>query len=161
MNQFFCALRIDGRPISKTELFSQIARLPRNIEWQTETAGAFAALAPVEKHTMRPLLSRRRGFVAVGDVRLDNRSELAALAQLHEPDASDLDVVAAAIDRCGADVIPKIVGDFSFAYWDARAQKIIAARDAFGVKPLYYRREGEYLLVASRLSPLVGDGAFD
>jgi hypothetical protein len=161
MNLFFSALRVDGRPISKTELFSQIARLPRNIDYQSVTTGPFAAIALGEKHALRPLLSQRRGCVLVGDVRLDNRAELVSLARDVEDSATDLAVVGAAIDRVGADVIPRIHGDFSFVFWDARAQKVLAARDAFGVKPLYYRREGDYLFIASRLSPLIGDGAFD
>jgi asparagine synthase (glutamine-hydrolysing) len=161
MNHFFCALRVDGRPISKTELFSQIARLPRNVDWQTATAGPFAGMALSDKHALRPQLTRRRGCVVVGDVRLDNRAELAALSQSSEPGASDLDIVGAAIDRCGVDVIPRIHGDFSFVFWDARAQKIVAARDAFGVKPLYYRRDDDYLFIASRLSALVGNESFD
>lgn len=161
MNNFFCALRIDGQPISKAELFSSIARMPRNTEWQSLQNGPFAAVAAHPKHTLRPLTARGRGYVAVGDVRLDNRGELRALAADMPDDASDLEVVAAVLDRRGADIIPRILGDFAFVFWDARAQKIVAARDAFGVKPLYYRREGACLLLSSRLSPLLGDETLD
>lgn len=161
MNTFFCALRIDGQAITKAELFAQIARLPRGAEWQSTVTGPFAAMAVHPKHALRPLVVRGKGYVAVGDVRLDNRSELLALVPAAEPTASDLEVVAAAIDRRGADVIPRLLGDFAFVFWDARAQKIVAARDAFGVKPLYYRREGDYLLLGSRLSPLTGDETLD
>jgi asparagine synthase (glutamine-hydrolysing) len=161
MNLFFSALRVDGRPISKTELFSQIARLPRNTEYQSVTTGPFAAIALGEKHALRPLLTQRRGGALIGDVRLDNRAELMSIARDVADDASDLAVVGAALDRIGADVIPRIHGDFAFVFWDARGQKLLAARDAFGVKPLYYRRDGDYLFIASRLSPLIGDGAFD
>ncbi|HEY0670924.1 MAG TPA: asparagine synthase-related protein [Longimicrobiales bacterium] len=159
MNNFFCALRIDGSPVTKTELFAQIVRLPRQLEWQTVLNGAFAGLAL--KNTRHPLISRGRGFTAVGDVRLDNRGELLALLGDVDPAATDLDVVAAALDRRGAQIVPRILGDFSFVFWDARAQKIIAARDAFGVRPLYYRRSQDYLLIASRLAALVGAEELD
>ena len=160
MNTFFCALRTDGAEISKTELFGQLARLPRSLDWQSVLSGAFSAMTPGPRHTMRPMITRGRGYVAAGDVRLDNRAELAAEAGADEH-ASDLAIIASLIDKHGASVIPRLLGDFSFVFWDARAQKLLAARDAFGVKPLYYRREGNYLLVASRLAPLVGDETLD
>ena len=161
MNTFFCALRIDGQAISRTELFAQLARLPRGLEFESVSTGPFAGTWLSPKHSLRPLSARRRACVVVGDARLDNRAELATLGGIADAEASDLEVIAAAIDRIGSDAIPRIEGDFSFVYWDARAQKILAARDAFGVKPLFYRREGSYLLLSSRLAPLVGDEKLD
>ena len=161
MNNFFCALRIDGRPISKTELFAQVSRLPRGLDWQSSVSGAFFAMTPDVRHCLRPLVARGRGYLAVGDVRLDNRQELLARARVDGDRKSDLEVLAAAIDSLGADVIPHVVGDFCLVFWDARAQKILAVRDAFGVKPLYYRREGDFLLLGSRLAALVGDETLD
>ena len=161
MNNFFCALRIDGRPISKTELFGQIARLPRGLEWQSTQSGPFFALTPNQRHALRPQIARGRGYVGAGDVRLDNRAELLASCRIDGEGKSDLEVLCDAIDRKGADIIPRVLGDFCLVYWDARAQKIMAARDAFGVKPLYYRREGDYLLIGSRMAALVGDETLD
>ncbi|HEY0306142.1 MAG TPA: asparagine synthase-related protein [Longimicrobiales bacterium] len=161
MNNFFCALRIDGRPISKTELFGQIARLPRGLEWQSTQSGPFFALTPNQRHALRPQIARGRGYVGAGDVRLDNRAELLASCRIDGEGKSDLEVLCEAIDRKGADIIPRVLGDFCLVYWDARAQKIMAARDAFGVKPLFYRREGDYLLIGSRMSALVGDETLD
>lgn len=159
MNTFFCALRTDGGEIGRKDVFGQIARLPRSIEWQSVLNGSFCAVTP-SFPTMRPLTARGRGYVAVGDVRLDNRAELLRESAL-DADAGDLAVVAALLDQQGAAVIPRILGDFSFVFWDARGQKLLAARDAFGVKPLYYRRDGNHLLIASRLAPLVGDEQLD
>ncbi len=159
MNNFFCALRIDGQTISKAELFAQIARLPRHLQWHSVLQGPFAGLA--QENARRSLVSRGRGYMAVGDVRLDNRAEMQSLVSGLEADASDLDVVAKAIDQHGAQIVPRVLGDFAFIFWDAHAQKIMAVRDAFGVKPLYYRRSREYLLIASRLTPLVGDEELD
>src|SRR5688572_18027029 len=137
MNTFFCALRIDGRPITRTELFGPISRLSRQLEWQTLTHGPFSSMALGAKHALRPLMSSGRGYLSVGDVRLDNRAEVASWAGELPAAASDLDMVAAALDRRGAEIIPRLLGDFAFVFWDARAQKLLAARDAFGVKPLF------------------------
>lgn len=160
MNTFFCALRLDGRPISKRELFAYLARLPKQQEWESCADGAFTGTALAQKQAMRPLIAQRRSMMGVGDVRLDNRDELMALASC-SADESDLAIVLAVIDRQGADAVSRLHGDFSFVAWDARARKVIAARDCFGVKPLFYRRTAEHLLLSSRLEPLSGDEAID
>lgn len=160
MNLFFCGLRTDGQAISKRELFGYLARLPKQIEWDSASEGAFSAVALPHRSALRPLVARHGSITAVGDVRLDNRAEISRLTGLGD-NASDLAMVAAAIDRNGADIIPRIYGDFAFVAWDARAQKLIAARDAFGVKPLFYRRTAQHLLLSSRLEPLCGDEAVD
>lgn len=161
MNLFFCGLRTDGGAISKRELFGYLARLPKQNEWDSASEGAFSAVALPPRAAMRPLVAQYRGMIAAGDVRLDNRAEIARAAGLYDELASDLEIVAAAIDRHGADIIPRIYGDFAFVAWDARAQKLIAARDAFGVKPLFYRRTAQHLLLSSRLEPLCGDESID
>ena len=37
----------------------------------------------------------------------------------------------------GAD-LSSLIGDFSFAIWDARRSELLAQRDAFGIKPFFY-----------------------
>src|SRR5688572_21537450 len=101
MNTFFCALRVDAQPISRTELFGPIAKLPRNLDWQSQYSGAFAAMTTGPRFSMRPLQARGRGYIAVGDVRLDNRRELTRRYGIEDGDASDLDIVSAAIDQRG------------------------------------------------------------
>lgn len=159
MNAFFCALRLDGRPISKRELFAYLARLPKQ-EWESCGDGAFSGVALHRKHALRPLVEQYRGVTGVGDVRLDNRAELLGLTSCDES-VSDLAVVLALVDKLGSDAVRRIHGDFSFVSWDARARKIVAARDAFGVKPLFYRRVADHLLLSSRLEPLCGDESLD
>ena len=74
---------------------------------------------------------------------------------------SDLQLVLAAINACGADVVSKLHGDFAFVAWDARAQKVIAARNAFGVKSLFLRRSNGFLLFSSRAAALATTDSYD
>lgn len=161
MNVFFCALRTDGASITKRELFTFLARLPKNVEWDSCTDGSFAGVAMSRKHSLRPLTGKFRSMVGVGDVRLDDRAEITAMIGDARPCASDLELVLALIDRHGPESITALSGDFAFVAWDARARKIVAARDPFGVKPLFYRRTADHLLLCSRLEPLAGDGKFE
>jgi asparagine synthase (glutamine-hydrolysing) len=122
-------------------------------------AGPFSAAAapPV----LRPLTARRGALAAVGDVRLDNRAELLRRAAPVAADATDLEVVLALFEARGAQCIRQLVGDFGIALWDGRTRTLVAARDAFGVRPLYHAHVGGALLVSSRLEALAEDAAYD
>ncbi|KZZ62973.1 hypothetical protein A3762_22735, partial [Oleiphilus sp. HI0125] len=55
----------------------------------------------------------------------------------------------------GLDFFKKINGIFSFAIWDARHQKLVIARDHFGVKPLYYAQNSQGFYFASEIKSLL------
>lgn len=154
MNLFFCALKPTAELIHKTDVFAFLARLPRDLEWQTVANGPFMAVAATGPRTLRPLVARYRDLVGVGDVRLDNRAEVQRLAGGDCDGMSDLQLVLAALDAHGSEVVPALLGDFGFVAWDARARKVTAARDAFGVKSLFLRRDAGLLLFSSRAAPL-------
>jgi asparagine synthase (glutamine-hydrolysing) len=143
MTMFLCAFRPDGEPLDRATLSAHVSRMREvagDVELNATLTGPFAAVAQDPRAATRPLLGRWRGLVGVGDVRLDNRAELARIAGIEAyPSISDLEVALAAIDAHGEGIIKRILGDYGFVYWDARACKLVAVRDAFGVRPLYFR----------------------
>jgi asparagine synthase (glutamine-hydrolysing) len=160
---YFCALRPNGETIQKADLFGHIARLRENVAgtYRSVVMGPFAAIA-AERDGGRSLISHTKTLTAVGDVRLDNRQEIARLAErMFSSDASDLDIVLAAIDAVGESCVSRLIGDYAFVLWDARAQKLLAVRDAFGVKPLYHRSAPGMELFSSRIAPLHPSSNFD
>jgi asparagine synthase (glutamine-hydrolysing) len=50
---------------------------------------------------------------------------------------SDTEVILRAYRRWGLDCLPRLRGMFAFALWDEEQQRLVVARDRFGIKPLY------------------------
>jgi asparagine synthase (glutamine-hydrolysing) len=51
---------------------------------------------------------------------------------------TDTEVILAAYQRWGVECVHRLEGMFAFLLWDCRDQQLLAVRDRFGVKPLYY-----------------------
>ena len=68
---------------------------------------------------------------------------------------SDTEVLLAALHHWGPErALPRLNGQFAFAYWDARDGSLTLARDRLGEKPLYYAWQGGGLFFASELKAL-------
>jgi asparagine synthase (glutamine-hydrolysing) len=68
---------------------------------------------------------------------LELRAELEGLG-VHFRSHSDTEVLLEALGRWGLDALPRLTGMFAFAVLDTLERKLILARDAFGIKPLYF-----------------------
>ncbi len=72
---------------------------------------------------------------------------------------TDTEVVLAGFQRWGASCLDRFVGMFAFLVWDERDRRLFAARDRFGVKPLYYHAAPDgSLVVASEIKALAAAG---
>ena len=64
---------------------------------------------------------------------------------------SDSEVVVHAYEEWQEDFVKHLRGMFAIAIWDKRLSKLVLARDAIGIKPLYYLRTKEILAFASEI----------
>lgn len=74
---------------------------------------------------------------------------------------SDTAVLGPLFDRMGVAMLERLNGIFAIAIWDAKTRELFIARDAFGVKPLYYARTARGLLFASELKALIACSGLD
>ncbi|MDX2041248.1 MAG: asparagine synthase (glutamine-hydrolyzing) [Acidobacteriota bacterium] len=72
---------------------------------------------------------------------------------------SDTEVILAAYERWGERCLDRLIGMFALLIWDEREQKLFAARDRFGIKPLNYHLKADgSLAVASEIKALFAAG---
>ncbi len=74
---------------------------------------------------------------------------------------SDTEVLMGLYARYGADMLPMLRGMFAFALWDHERRQLFAARDPYGIKPLYYADDGRVIRMASQVKALLAGGAVD
>ena len=97
------------------------------------------------------------------DGRLDDREDvISACRECRQVSAasSDAELVAASYEMFGLDFARRLLGDFAVAIVDTRERRVLLARDAMGIRPLYYRRTPTSLLFASEIKALIDDPDF-
>ena len=82
------------------------------------------------------------------------RQELSGLGHRFRTQ-SDTEVIIEGYKRWGIGVLERLRGMFAFAIWDAKARRLVLARDRVGKKPLYYCRHDGMLLFASEIKALL------
>ena len=109
----------------------------------------------------QPLDSEDGQVTAIVNGEIYNHRELRARleAKGHRfATGSDSEVVVHAYEEHGPDLVKELNGIFAFALWDARARRLVAARDHFGVKPLYWWTDGRRVALASEVGALLAAG---
>ncbi len=100
----------------------------------------------------QPMLSSNHRYVLSYNGEIYNyrelRAELEPLGYLFRSD-TDTEVVLCALDHWGVDALIRFNGMFALALWDRKEKVLLIARDRYGIKPLYYAKQGGKFLFAS------------
>jgi asparagine synthase (glutamine-hydrolysing) len=87
------------------------------------------------------------------------RSELEALGYWFRSQ-TDSEVVLNALAHWGKDALIKFNGMFGLALWDRKEQTLLLARDRYGIKPLYYARQGHSFAFGSEQKAITAQPTF-
>jgi asparagine synthase (glutamine-hydrolysing) len=176
MSGFFGIWRTDGVAV-EPRFLEEVARHMHfrgpdgSQTWAKDGLGTcFAYLETGTRHQARsqPVQLGER-YALLGEVRLDARKQLIAelveKLELTTAEASDQELLLLAWKVWGEETLAKLLGDFSFALWDASRPALFCARDFAGARPFFYSwRDGVFCfgntLNVLRLVPGVSD-AFD
>lgn len=86
---------------------------------------------------------------------LELREEMRARGEVFVGD-SDSEVLLRAYMLWGEAALPRLRGMFAFLIWDSRDKLLFAARDRFGIKPLYMSFSSRGVAFASEIKQLLG-----
>jgi asparagine synthase (glutamine-hydrolysing) len=81
------------------------------------------------------------------------RQELIGLGNYFRTN-SDTEVLLTAWRIWGASGLRRLIGMFAFAVYDRAEKSLTLARDAFGIKPLYYQNDSESIRFASEIQAI-------
>ncbi|GAA0328272.1 asparagine synthase-related protein [Sphingomonas oligophenolica] len=155
MSGIFGILRFDGQPVSARELdrMGNMLAFRGPDGRQTVVAGCVGlghCLLRVNAEDWNEAQPIHDGDVTlVADLRLDNREALAAEMGIAASDLNDMPdsaLLLAAYRHWGETCAEHLLGDFTFAIWDAPARALLIGRDHMGQRGLFYHH-GEGLFV--------------
>ncbi len=107
------------------------------------------------QHGQQPMLSADGRYALVYNGEIYNfqtiRDELASLGRTMRTHC-DTEVLLEGYAQWGRGVLDRLDGMFAFVVWDRHEKTLFAARDRFGIKPLYYSSQGGFI-TSSTLRP--------
>ena len=110
----------------------------------------------------QPMHSENRRVSVVYNGEIYNFRELKEqLADYPFRSNCDTEVILAAYLKWGIDCVKRMNGMFAIALFDRENATVYLARDRIGKKPLYYWRDGENLVFASELKPIMEADGFE
>ena len=86
------------------------------------------------------------------------KTELEGLGHVFQT-RSDTETIIHGYKQWGVDVFHHLNGMFGVAIWDERAKRLIVARDAMGIKLVYYRLNDAGLTFGSEIRPLLASAS--
>ena len=148
MSAIFGLVQFDGQAVDAANLTRMgtalLAHGPDGGgQWHDNMAGIgqrLLQLTPQDRSERQPLLSADGHFCVVVNGRLDSRPEIHALCDVDAllENVTDSELILEAYARWGKACVGRLVGAFTFALWDRRAQELLVVRSGGSSPSLFY-----------------------
>lgn len=113
------------------------------------------------KSGKQPMISNSKKNIIVFNGEIYNFKELKKeLPNYDFKTNSDTEVLLAAYEKWGHDMVNHLRGMFAFAIWDSKREELFMARDKWGIKPLYYTYMNNVFMFSSEIKAFLGNPAF-
>ena len=115
------------------------------------------------EHGQQPMVSEHNRYTLIFNGEIYNYLELRQLLiqkGVSFKTFSDTEVLLQMLIQFGVEALKKLNGMFAFIFHDRNENQWIAARDPFGIKPLYFYEGGGYLYFASEIKCFLGVNNF-
>jgi len=119
------------------------------------------AIIDLDARANQPMMSICGRYVIVMNGEIYNYCELRKQREAHGDKFktnSDTEVVAALFAAEGATSLLQLRGMFAFFIWDRHLKKGFAARDPYGIKPLYYTQLAKGWMLSSQVKAIAKTG---
>lgn len=152
-----CGICEPGRRMDLASIESMVAALSLPGEdSQLASAGDSISLGVSRRWDFQQVASIP-GVRIAADAELLNRKELAA--SLKEQDfnlarLSTAELIARVYRQHGISFLERLNGPFCLALWDEEQHRLVLAIDRLGVNSLYWRKDGNHILFASRVGAI-------
>jgi asparagine synthase (glutamine-hydrolysing) len=117
------------------------------------------AIIDTSDHGLQPMADASGRFWLLFNGEIYNyvelREEMRARGEVFTTE-SDSEVLLRAVMLWQEGALDRLRGMFAFLVWDARDKRLFAARDRFGIKPLYVARGPSGIAFASEIKQLLG-----
>ncbi|MBC3212445.1 asparagine synthase (glutamine-hydrolyzing) [Serratia fonticola] len=109
---------------------------------------------------LQPLSNKNESLVTVVNGEFYDYQEISRQFPSYKfKTASDSEIILPIYANLGVDGFQLLRGEFSFIVWDEKNKNLIAGRDRFGIKPLYYTISNGSIMLSSEIKGLISLGA--
>ena len=113
------------------------------------------SIIDLDKRSNQPFISDDERFVIVFNGEIYNYVELKKKYKIQTKTQSDTEVLLKLYLLLKESMLEKLNGMFAFVIYDKLKNKIFAARDRLGIKPLYYTYLNSSLYISSEMSSIL------
>ncbi len=152
-----CGICEPGRTLNPAGIQAMLAAFVLPGESALQAQGNDSASLAVARRWEFQQVASIPGIRIAADAELLNRPELTRLLKRADFDSASLtpaELLARLYRELGVSFVERLDGVFSFALWDEENRRLVLAIDRLGVNSLYWRKEGDRILFASRVGAI-------
>lgn len=114
------------------------------------------SIVDLSKKGSQPMISQSKNNIIVFNGEIYNSNDLKRyFDKKNFRGKSDTEVVLNFYEKYGPDCLKYFKGMFSFVIYNFKEKSCFVARDRFGIKPLYYLQDKDYILFSSEIKPIL------